>query len=353
MTTVTEVRRRRVAKRPPALPTIALSLLLLIGAALLSAFTGAVQLPAVDVARELIGVGELSARDHAILWDIRLPRVAMGIVVGATLAVAGAAYQAVFRNPLADPYLLGVSSGAGLGVTLAVVAGASSGFGGGGAGVVVAAFAGGVAAVSATYMVSRGVGHGGSATVVVLAGVAVAAFANAAQTFIQQRNIETIQRVYSWMLGNLGVTRWGSVALVAVPAVICCVAVLGAARVLDVMTVGDLEARTLGADPAFARLALVAVATLGTAAVVSVSGLIGFVGIIVPHALRLVVGPGHRLLLPLTLIWGAIFLLLADTLARTIMAPAELPVGVVTAAVGAPFFLFILRRFSRAARAGQ
>ena len=237
-------------------------------------------------------------------------------------------------------------------MTLAVVAGASIGFGGG-AGVVVAAFAGGVAAVSATYMVSRGVGHGGSATVVVLAGVAVAAFANAAQTFIQQRNIETIQRVYSWMLGNLGVTRWGSVALVAVPAVICCVAVLGAARVLDVMTVGDLEARTLGVDPAFARLALVAVATLGTAAVVSVSGLIGFVGIIVPHALRLVVGPGHRLLLPLTLIWGAIFLLLADTLARTIMAPAELPVGVVTAAVGAPFFLFILRRFSRAARAGQ
>ena len=256
------------------------------------------------------------SRDHAILWDIRLPRVAMGIVVGATLAVAGAAYQAVFRNPLADPYLLGVSSGAGLGVTLAVVAGASIGFGGG-------------------------------------AGVVVAAFANAAQTFIQQRNIETIQRVYSWMLGNLGVTRWGSVALVAVPAVICCVAVLGAARVLDVMTVGDLEARTLGVDPAFARLALVAVATLGTAAVVSVSGLIGFVGIIVPHALRLVVGPGHRLLLPLTLIWGAIFLLLADTLARTIMAPAELPVGVVTAAVGAPFFLFILRRFSRAARAGQ
>ena len=119
------------------------------------------------------------------------------------------------------------------------------------------------------------------------------------------------------------------------------------------MTVGDMEARTLGVDPGMARLALVAVATLGTAAVVSVSGLIGFVGIIVPHALRLVVGPGHRLLLPLTLIWGAIFLLLADTLARTVLAPSELPVGVVTAAVGAPFFLFILRRFSRMGRAGQ
>ncbi|MFD5868327.1 FecCD family ABC transporter permease [Corynebacterium sp. NPDC060344] len=349
---MTGEQRQRVVKRPPALAAIAVSLLVLLGAALLSMFTGAVRLPPADVARELIGVGDLAARDHAILWDIRLPRVAMGIVVGATLAIAGAAYQAVFRNPLADPYLLGVSSGAGLGVTVAVVAGAAVGFGAGGASVVVAAFVGGVAAVSATYMVSRGVGHGASATVVVLAGVAVAAFANAAQTFIQQRNIDTIQRVYSWMLGNLGVTRWGSVALVLVPAVLCWVAILGAARVLDVMTVGDMEARTLGVDPATARLALVAVATLGTAAVVSVSGLIGFVGIIVPHALRLVVGPGHRLLLPLTLIWGAIFLLLADTIARTVLAPSELPVGVVTAAVGAPFFLFILRRFSRVGRAG-
>lgn len=332
---------------------VTVSLVLLIAAALLSMFTGAARLPIVDVARELIGVGELTSRDHAILWDIRLPRVAMGIIVGATLAIAGAAYQAVFRNPLADPYLLGVSSGAGLGVTLAVVSGAAVGFGAGGAGVVVAAFIGGVTAVGATYLVSRGVGPGGSATVVVLAGVAVAAFANAAQTFIQQRNIETIQRVYSWMLGNLGVTRWESVALVLVPAVICWTAVVGAARILDVMTVGDVEARMLGVDPGKARPALVAVATLGTAAVVSVSGLIGFVGIIVPHALRLVVGPGHRLLLPLTLIWGAIFLLLADTLARTVLAPTELPVGVVTAAVGAPFFLFILRRFSRAGRAGR
>ncbi|OFU55629.1 iron ABC transporter permease [Corynebacterium sp. HMSC11E11] len=353
MTTVTEELRRSVVKRPSPVVAVTVSLVLLIAAALLSLFTGAVRLPPADVARELIGADALTPRDHAILWNIRLPRVAMGIIVGATLAIAGAAYQAVFRNPLADPYLLGVSSGAGLGVTLAVVSGAAVGFGAGGAGVVAAAFIGGVTAVGATYLVSRGVGHGGSATVVVLAGVAVAAFANAAQTFIQQRNIETIQRVYSWMLGNLGVTRWESVALVLVPSAICWAAVVGAARVLDVMTVGDVEARMLGVDPGKARLALVAVATLGTAAVVSVSGLIGFVGIIVPHALRLVVGPGHRLLLPLTLIWGAIFLLLADTLARTVLAPSELPVGVVTAAVGAPFFLFILRRFSRTGRAGR
>lgn len=333
-------------KLPQAALLIGLSLLLLFVAATASVFTGPVRLPFLDVARELIGISALDTRDHAILWSIRLPRVAMAIVVGATLAVAGAAYQAVFRNPLADPYLLGVSSGAGLGVTVAVVAGASIGFGGGGLGIVGAAFVGGVIAVSATYMVSRGVGHGSSATVVVLAGVAVAAFANAAQTYVQQRNIETVKRVYSWMLGNLGIASWGSILMVLIPAGFCWLVIVLSSRLLDVMTVGDLEARTLGVDPGLVRLALVAVATMGTAAVVSVSGLIGFVGIIVPHALRLIVGPGHRLLLPLTLIWGAIFLLAADTAARTLLAPAELPVGVVTAAVGAPFFLFILRRLS-------
>ena len=337
-------------KLPQAALLIGLSLLLLFVAATASAFTGPVRLPFLDVARELIGISALDTRDHAILWSIRLPRVAMAIVVGATLAVAGAAYQAVFRNPLADPYLLGVSSGAGLGVTVAVVAGASIGFGGGALGIVGAAFVGGVIAVSATYMVSRGVGHGSSATVVVLAGVAVAAFANAAQTYVQQRNIETVQRVYSWMLGNLGIASWGSILMVLIPAGFCWLVIVLSSRLLDVMTVGDLEARTLGVDPGLVRLALVAVATMGTAAVVSVSGLIGFVGIIVPHALRLIVGPGHRLLLPLTLIWGAIFLLAADTAARTLLAPAELPGGVVTAAVGAPFFLFILRRFSRAGK---
>ena len=337
-------------KLPQAALLIGLSLLLLFVAATASAFTGPVRLPFLDVARELIGISALDTRDHAILWSIRLPRVAMAIVVGATLAVAGAAYQAVFRNPLADPYLLGVSSGAGLGVTVAVVAGASIGFGGGALGIVGAAFVGGVIAVSATYMVSRGVGQGSSATVVVLAGVAVAAFANAAQTYVQQRNIETVQRVYSWMLGNLGIASWGSILMVLIPAGFCWLVIVLSSRLLDVMTVGDLEARTLGVDPGLVRLALVAVATMGTAAVVSVSGLIGFVGIIVPHALRLIVGPGHRLLLPLTLIWGAIFLLAADTAARTLLAPAELPVGVVTAAVGAPFFLFILRRFSRAGK---
>ena len=282
----------------------------------------------------------LSTRQQAILWNIRMPRVVLGVLVGAMLAIAGAAYQGVFRNPLADPYLLGVSSGAGLGATLAIVVGGAAGF----AGVPVAAFAGGLLAVGATYSLGRTVGGSRSEVVIILAGVAVAAFANAIQTFFMQLHDDTLRQVYSWMLGRLSTDGWSDVVVV-LPYVVVTVAVIALhRRTLDVMAVGDVEAASLGIDPARVRLLLVCVATLGTAAVVSASGLIGFVGIVVPHAVRLLVGPGHRLLLPLSLLVGAAFLVLADVLARTVMSPAELPIGVVTAAIGAPFFLVVLRR---------
>ncbi|MCD2099245.1 MULTISPECIES: FecCD family ABC transporter permease [Rhodococcus] len=282
----------------------------------------------------------LSTRQQAILWNIRMPRVVLGVLVGAMLAIAGAAYQGVFRNPLADPYLLGVSSGAGLGATLAIVVGGAAGF----AGVPIAAFAGGLLAVGATYSLGRTVGGSRSEVVIILAGVAVAAFANAIQTFFMQLHDDTLRQVYSWMLGRLSTDGWSDVVVV-LPYVVVTVAIIALhRRTLDVMAVGDVEAASLGINPARVRLLLVCVATLGTAAVVSASGLIGFVGIVVPHAVRLLVGPGHRLLLPLSLLVGASFLVLADVLARTVMSPAELPIGVVTAAIGAPFFLVVLRR---------
>ncbi|MEU5843801.1 iron ABC transporter permease [Rhodococcus sp. NPDC047139] len=292
------------------------------------------RLPFVDVE------SGLSVRQQAILWNIRMPRVVLGVLVGAMLAIAGAAYQGVFRNPLADPYLLGVSSGAGLGATLAIVVGGAAGF----AGVPVAAFAGGLLAVGATYSLGRTVGGSRSEVVIILAGVAVAAFTNAVQTFFMQVHEDTLRQVYSWMLGRLSTDGWSDVVVV-LPYVVVTVAIIALhRRTLDVMAVGDVEAASLGINPARVRLLLVCVATLGTAAVVSASGLIGFVGIVVPHAVRLLVGPGHRLLLPLSLLVGASFLVLADVLARTVMSPAELPIGVVTAAIGAPFFLVVLRR---------
>lgn len=317
------------------------------GAALLAIFVGPADLPARGVLLALLdglpGVDVehgLTAAQHAVLWQIRLPRVVLGALVGGTLAIAGAAYQGVFRNPLADPYLLGVSSGAGLGATAMIVFGlAASTFA-----VPLAAFAGGILAVTATYLLGRGVGGGRTEVVIILAGVAVAAFANAGQTFLQQRYDDSMRQVYSWLLGRLSTNGWTEVGVALPYVVLTVVVILLFGRILDVMAVGDIEAASLGIDPRRVRLLLVAVATLGTAAVVSVSGLIGFVGIVVPHAVRLLVGPGHRLLLPLSVLFGAAFLMLADVLARWALAPAELPIGVVTAAIGAPFFLVVLRR---------
>lgn len=326
---------------------VAGAVLILLGAVLLGLLVGpagltprgvlldmADRLPFVDV------VSGLTARQRAILWDIRMPRVVLGVLVGAMLAVAGAAYQGVFRNPLADPYLLGVSSGAGLGATLAIVAGGAAGF----TGVPVAAFVGGLLAVAATYVLGRTVGGVRSEVVVILAGVAVAAFANAVQTFFMQWHDDTLRQVYSWMLGRLSTDGWSEVLVVLPYVVVSVVLIALHRRTLDVMAVGDVEAASLGINPARVRLLLVCVATLGTAAVVSAAGLIGFVGIVVPHAVRLLAGPAHRVLLPLSLLTGAAFLVLADVVARTVMAPGELPIGVVTAAVGAPFFLLVLRR---------
>lgn len=321
-----------------------------LGAATLATFIGPADLPARGVLLALVdglpGVSVehgLTTAQHAVLWQIRLPRVVLGALVGATLAVAGAAYQGVFRNPLADPYLLGVSSGAGLGATAMIVYGFTATV----FAVPAAAFLGGILAVTATYLLGRGVGGGRTEVVIILAGVAVAAFANAAQTFLQQRDDDSMRQVYSWLLGRLATNGWTEV-WVALPYVVLTVVVLLLfSRILDVMAVGDLEAASLGVDPRRVRLLLVAVATLGTAAVVSVSGLIGFVGIVVPHAVRLLVGPGHRLLLPLSVLFGAAFLMLADVAARSVLAPAELPIGVLTAAIGAPFFLVVLRRSRR------
>jgi iron complex transport system permease protein len=279
----------------------------------------------------------LTTRQSDILWLVRLPRVVLGAVVGGTLALCGAAYQGVFRNPLADPYLLGVAAGAGLGATIAVVQG-----GGSTVFLPVAAFGGALVAVTLTYLLGR-VAGGGSATTLILSGVAVASFLTAAQTFVQQRNDETIRQVYSWILGRLSTSGWSETLVVMPYVVIAAVVILSHRRLLDVMSVGDGEAAALGVDVARVRLVVVGAATLGTAAVVAVSGLIGFVGIIVPHAIRMVFGVGHRVVLPLALIGGAAFLVLADVVARTALAPAELPIGVVTAMFGAPFFAVILR----------
>lgn len=287
-----------------------------------------------------IGHSTLSSLQSTIVWQLRAPRMVLGLLAGAMLAVAGGTYQGVFRNSLADPYLLGVAAGAGLGATLAIVniANTSSVP----AWTPLLAFAGALIAVSLTWLIGGRSMRSTPATLV-LAGVAVSALFTSAQTFLQQQSsTQSIARVYIWLLGSLATASWHSVLIVVPYVVVCSAVCVLAARALDVMSVGDDEARSLGLSVRSVRLLVVGASSLGTAAIVSVVGLIGFVGIIVPHIVRLLVGTSYRRILPLSVVFGAAFLVLCDTVARTVMAPSELPLGVVTAVIGAPVFVVIL-----------
>ncbi len=286
----------------------------------------------------------LSAQRVAIIEQIRLPRVVLGFLVGATLSVSGAAYQGAFRNPLADPYLLGIAAGAGLGATVAITQdwGDGAGFTDP---VPLAAFAGALLAVVLSYTA----GHvGGRSTAsLILSGVAVASFLTAAQTYVLQANSDAFREVYAWILGRIATSGWSEVVLMVPYFLLAAGIVFRYRRALDVLAVGDEEAQALGLEPRKIRMIVVLAASLGAAAAVSVSGLIGFVGIIVPHAVRLAFGASHRVLIPLSMLFGGAFMVLADLAARTIVEPAELPIGVVTAFLGAPFFVLVLRTSRR------
>ncbi len=345
--------RARLSGRPErALRGVSLAWTLAAGAfvlfaTLLGLAFGPVDLGIGAVAREVLshvpflGVeSSFTETQDAILWELRAPRVVLGLLVGAMLAMAGASYQGVFRNPLADPYLLGAAAGAGLGATIVIAYDL--------AGDVgpdlrpVAAFVGAMLAVGVAYGLGRSVGGRQTATLI-LAGVTVASFLTALQTYVQQRRVETVQEVYSWILGQLETAGWTDVLIILPYVIVSAILLLWHRRLLDVLAVGDDEAASLGVPVARVRLLIVVAATLGTAAAVAFSGLIAFVGIIVPHAIRLMAGTSYRIVLPLSLAFGAGFLVLVDLVARTVIAPAQLPIGVVTAFLGAPFFAVVLR----------
>lgn len=290
----------------------------------------------------------LTPTQQAIVTQLRLPRVCLGALVGATLAVAGGTYQGIFRNPLADPYLLGVAAGAGLGATVATVVQRSYDSASGTRPLVpVFAFAGALAAVVLTYLLGASGGRYRTPATLLLAGVAVASFLTALQTLVQQRYVDTIREVYTWLMGRLSTAGWHDVRLLLPFAVVAGAVMIASGRRLDLMSVGDEEVRSLGGHPERTRYALIVAASLGTAAAVAVSGLIGFVGIIVPHTVRLLAGSSYRVILPLSALYGAAFMMLADLAARTVVAPAEVPIGVVTALFGAPFFVVVLRTTRR------
>jgi iron complex transport system permease protein len=313
-------------------------------AGLLAIGFGPVNLNFVAILKTLLGLPNgLQDQDRTLLLELRLPRVVLGGLVGAALATSGAVYQSVFRNPLADPYLLGVASGAGLGATIAITNGAGNLH----AFLPIFAFAGGVLAVGATFLVAGKLFADPST--LLLAGIAVGSFATAFQTYLQQRNSAALRPVYSWILGQLTVASWDVVKWAGIYILISLVILIRIAKVLDALMLSDEEAFSLGVSPQKIRLIAVAAATLATATAVSASGLIGFVGIVVPHLVRgLTKRATNRSLLAIAFA-GATFLVIADLGARTLLSPAELPIGVITAFVGAPFFLFVLRVRNRSA----
>ena len=272
-----------------------------------------------------------------------MPRVVLAGIVGATLSLGGASYQGVFRNPLVDPYLLGAAAGGGLGATIVFTTVGSDRLDWPVDPVPLVAFVFALGTVTLTYLVGASFGGMRTSSTLVLAGVAMVSLTTAIQTFILQRNSDVVRVVYNWILGRLATASWGDVVLVLPYVVLSTTVLLFHRRHLDVLRVGDEEASALGIPVARVRLTVVVAATLGTAAVVAVSGLIGFVGLVVPHMVRLMAGSTYRVVIPLAITVGGAFLILADIPGRTLSSPAEVPIGVVTAFIGAPFFIILLR----------
>ncbi|MEV0095258.1 iron ABC transporter permease [Streptomyces sp. NPDC050738] len=349
MTTVQAPQKAPDAPAPSSSPAPRRSAAWLLGAGmvvalfallLLSAGMGAYEISPGDVLRSLTG-HELDRVAESVLWNVRLPRIVLALLVGASLGCAGALMQGVFGNPLAEPGVIGISSGAAVGAVCVISLGLN--FFGTWT-VSVAAFVSGLATVLLVYAMSRSGGRSEVVTLI-LTGIAVTAFAGALiGLFIFFADTAAVNQITFWQLGSLSAATWPKVLAVLPCAAIGLAVAPFYARRLDLLALGERPARHLGVDVEKLRIALILVIALLTSAAVSVSGVIGFVGLVVPHLLRMVAGPGHRFLIIGSALGGAVVLLAGDLAARTLVAPAELPLGVLTAFVGSPFFFWLLRR---------
>ena len=325
--------------------------ILLVAVVILAAAVGSVQIPFLTTSSILISKLPLveltptwTGALETIVLEIRLPRVILAGLVGAALAIAGATYQGLFRNPLADPYLIGVAQGAALGAVIGFLLPAtwhSSGFG---FGIIpLLAFSGALMSTAIVYNLAR-IGKTLPVTTLILAGVALGALLGSIVSYLIISSGERIHGIMFWLMGSFSLTQWSEAKIVLPYVLLGVVIILLYARPLNLMQLDEEQAQQLGINVERLKLVLLAAATLITAAAVSFVGIIGFVGIIIPHAVRLIWGADYRFLLPLSVLTGAIFLILADLIARTALAPTEIPIGVITALCGAPFFLYLLRR---------
>jgi iron complex transport system permease protein len=322
--------------------------ILLAGSILAAAAVGASGLGPAHVAQSIthhLGLSPvgLPRLDDAIIWDIRLPRVITAALVGAALALSGAVMQTLTRNPLADPYLLGLSSGAALGAVSVLLLGL-------GLVLPLAAFLGAMLALAGALALTGRAAASGS-TRIVLAGIAIAQICSAATSFVifSAGAGDSYREVLAWLMGSLGGADWASLVVAGPIIVAASLVLIGYARTLDAFAFGDGLAASLGVATGPARLILLGLVALLTGSAVAVSGAIGFLGLTLPHAVRFLTGPAHARLLPVLAPAGAIFLIWTDTAARTVLAPQEVPVGILTALIGAPVFCFLLWRQRRAA----
>lgn len=328
----------------------------LFAAGLVSIVTGSVMIPPKTVISLLVskilghGTSPVPLAWQTIIIEVRLPRTALGAIVGASLSAAGVTFQGLLRNPLADPYITGVSSGAALGAVLAIITGLpvlllKAGVARviSGAIIPIFAFFGGMAAVYTVLALSRARGHIPTDTFL-LAGVVVGSFFWAVVSFLMTVAGRALHEMIFWLMGSLSSRTWGDVYMVLPWALTGFGIMWFFSRDLNVLALGEESALQLGLDTEFLKKVLIIVASMVTAAAVAASGIIGFVGLVVPHVMRLLIGPDHRVLLPGSILAGAAFLVLADTLARVLIAPTEIPVGIITSMAGGPFFLYLLRR---------
>jgi iron complex transport system permease protein len=346
---VKEQHRKKLLRWTIALISLAVALL---ASAIIAICIGSVSIPVDQVFAALFSPdlwkvmtgGHASSTDNIIVLEIRLPRILVAALVGASLAVAGVAMQALFRNPMASPYILGLSSGGAFGAAIAIVLGFS--LVSGQFAIPIMAFIFTFLTLFLVYGISR-TKFGVPVTTLLLAGIAVGAFFAALVSLIKYFSGDKLADIVFWMMGGLWNSNW-SLFWMALPFVLVgCLILLVLAREMNLLMLGESQALNLGVNVRQVRFIILIASSLVTAAAVSVSGVIGFVGLIIPHTLRIIMGPDNKILLPASIVGGAVFMIVTDTIARTIISPEELPVGIITALVGAPFFLYLLRARKR------
>ena len=295
----------------------------------------------IPVIRNYVSIDHIKNSHRTIIWSIRLPRILLGVLVGSSLSMAGVAFQGMFKNPMADPYIMGISSGAALGATIGIVfkinvtfLNLSS--------ISIFAFMGAMLAVLTVYNIAR-VKNKIPITTLLLSGIAVGQFLSAIMSMIMILHSQDMSKIIYWTMGGLAGKGWNPLLGITIPTILSMILMFFFARDLNIMATGEESAQSMGVDIEKTKLYILVIGTFMTAMVVSVSGIIGFVGLIIPHMVRIILGPDHRILLPASALSGAVFIIFTDTIARTIISPIEIPVGIITSLFGGPFFIYLLR----------